>query len=436
MNNKILISILIVILFTINKISAQNYGSLTTTTTSSYSYFGLGEDLYKGTAENMGKGGLGTAVINNFSPTFNNSASFFHNKLATFQIGVKLNEKQQQTTTINNWSNVGYLSYATLAFPIAKWWGSGIGIVPQYGQGYDVKNDSVATPYGNATYQYTGKGGVNKLVWSNGINPFKWFNDTLCENFSVGVGLAYLFGRTQKFDRIIYDNNVKLGLYNQIITNANVYSGFQFNYGLLHKFKIYKNLSATLGANYEMNNKIVAESVNYIANYIEADSAKTISNFDDANKSITLPSKYSIGATFHYKEKLNIGVEYKQCNWSKYKVDVQKNNLIDGKTYIFGAEYVKTTSNNITKNTYYRMGLRYSQNPYKINGNAINEKAISFGYSQPIETNKTYHVFSNINVSVEFMQRGSKTKNLLENFFSAYVGLTINDKWFVSQKYD
>jgi len=429
--NQILFSVLILLFFA-EKSSAQ-LTSQAVTTSSSYSYFGLGESIYNGTAENMGKGGLGVAVVSLLSPTFNNPATFYHSKLTTFQVGVKLSEKQQITSTKKNWSNNGALNYAQISFPIKKWWGSGIGILPTYGQGYEIEKENIPTSFGEVNYSFNGIGSMNKLVWSNGINPFKWFSDSLAENFSLGLGVSYVFGNNTKFNRIIYTDFANNGFYNQIVTENNVYDGFQFNTGFLHSFRLFNNNYLSIGGSYDFSSSINSQNVKQTFNYTRSNFAADSIFIKSSDIKIALPSKMSFGLTYTIKYNWQIGVEFKKANWSQFKFGDDTNILINSNTYIFGAEYNSHSSNNnFFKNISYRVGARYVQNPFSVMGNKIDERAVSIGFGLPIKRS-----FSTINLGLEMMQRGTKKDNLvLENYFSVFIALTINDRWFLKQKYD
>jgi hypothetical protein len=415
---------------TINEIGT----STSKTTGSNYSFFGLGEELYNGPAEHTSKGGLGVAYINYLTPNFLNPASLYQNKLTSFQVGVKLSELNQTTNTTNNWSNNGALNYASIAFPINKWWGTGVVLNPAFSKGYDFNKTVSTNTFGKATYYYRGNSTINRVNWSNGINPFKWFKDSLATDFSIGFGVSYYFGTGTSYKLTEFENNVNLGLYNIISSDENIYDGFQYNVGIMHRFYVRDSAFAfSLGATYDFSNKIYSnntvESYNYIKNKPPVDSV----DYYTQRKEIQLPSSFKIGTTITYKEKLNIGLEYRRTMYSQFSINNQKENMRDVNTYIVGAEYNPTEPNKgRLMNTNYRVGLRYSEKPYIVNNTKINEYACSIGIGLPVK-----RAFTTANIGLEYVHRGSTINGLiLEKYFNAYVGLTINDKWFKKQKYD
>ncbi len=407
--------------------------STSKTSTSNYSFFGLGEELYNGPCESIGRGGLGVGYVSYLSPNFNNPASLYQNKLATFQVGVKLSELNQSTSTTNSWSNNGALNYATLAFPINKWWGSGFSLNPAYAKGYDINTSSTSNVFGNVNYFYRGSSSINRVNWSNGINPFKWFSDSLAPDFSIGFGASYYFGTGTAYNRAEFANNSLLGIYNIVGISEDVYGGFQYNLGFMHRVKIDTLRSFSFGGTYDFGNKIFTDnnyqSYTFIVNTPVIDTV-------DYNKSridIKLPSAIKFGATFTYKEKLNIGFEYRRNQYSKFQFGSQKNNMRDVNTYILGAELnpMKTNGGRLL-NTNYRIGFRYAEKPYLVNGNKINEYAVNIGIGIPVK-----RAFTTANIGLEYIKRGTTSNNLiLEKYFNAFIGLTINDKWFNKPKYD
>lgn len=415
--------------------SISDIGTSTSKTTgSNYSYFGLGEELYNGPTEHVAKGGLGVAYINYLTPNFLNPASLFQNKLTTFQVGVRLSELNQTTNTTKNWSNNGALNYASLAIPINKWWGSGIIINPAYSKGYDF-NQSISTPIlGNATYIYRGNSTMNRINWCNGINPFKWLKDSLATDFSIGLGVSYYFGNGQAYKIASFQDNSNLGYYNTVSTDENIYEGFQYNLGIMHRFYLRdSSIAVTLGSTYDFSNKIHSNNTFQTYNYIQVTPAIDTVEYYKRTIEINLPSSCKFGTTITIKEKINVGLEYRRNMYSQVSINNKNAGLKNTNTYILGVEYNPSQSNKgRLLNTNYRMGLRFSEKPYIVKNTNIQEYAASLGVGLPVK-----RAFTTANIGIEYVQRGTTLNNLIqEKYFNAYIGLTINDKWFKKQKYD
>ena len=80
----------------------------------------------------------------------------------------------------------------------------------------------------------------------------------------------------------------------------------------------------------------------------------------------------------------------------------------------------------------YRTGFKYENTGLVINNESINEKSFSLGFGLPITGS-----FSNINIGLEYGERGTVLKGLVrEDYFSVSVGLIFNDKWFRKTLYN
>ena len=79
----------------------------------------------------------------------------------------------------------------------------------------------------------------------------------------------------------------------------------------------------------------------------------------------------------------------------------------------------------------YRAGLRYENTGLIINKTAIKDYAITAGLGLPL-----IGVFSNINIGVDYGQRGTTSVGLVqENYMNFTIGLSLNDKWFQKRRY-
>src|ERR1051326_5213463 len=160
-----------------------------TSTSSPYSRYGLGDLQNYGFANIAAMGGISQAYQNDTNPVFfinaNNPASHSSYRLTAFDVGIMDQANQMNTSDSKYFANRAALSYIAFAFPVNKWWGSSIGILPFSNVGYNISTYAKDTANGNTYYQYEGSGGLNEIYWGNG---FKY------KNFSAGINVSYLFG--------------------------------------------------------------------------------------------------------------------------------------------------------------------------------------------------------------------------------------------------
>jgi hypothetical protein len=150
--------------------------SFAQTTSSPYSRYGIGDIGGKGYSQGFALGGTHIAMQNDSVPMFfinsGNPASYTNMKLTTAELGVNYNRMQLQNATDKKTINNASLGYISLAFPIKKWWGASVGLVPFSAVGYKVSDEQDITNIGTVKYLYEGSGGINQVYLGNGIKPF------------------------------------------------------------------------------------------------------------------------------------------------------------------------------------------------------------------------------------------------------------------------
>jgi hypothetical protein len=96
-------------------------------------------------------------------------------------------------------------NHFTFGFPITKWWGSALGLVPFSSVGYDI---SITVPVEgtntNIEKQFTGSGGVSRFYMMNTFRLFK--------QLSIGIDVSYLMGTITQTEL----NKLKIFDYNDI----------------------------------------------------------------------------------------------------------------------------------------------------------------------------------------------------------------------------
>jgi hypothetical protein len=88
----------------------------------------------------------------------------------------------------------------------------------------------------------------------------------------------------------------------------------------------------------------------------------------------------------------------------------------------------------------YRFGMFFGDSYVHIN-QKLPERGLTAGVSLPIANLKDASrrfrsQYSVINISAEYIKRGSKNFPLWENLFRLSAGFTLSDLWFTKRKYD
>src|SRR3546814_4308621 len=120
------------------------------------------------------------------------------------------------------------LSYISLAFPVSQKWGSSVGLLPFSNVGYRVTNETKLDTT-NVNYINTGEGGLSQFYIGNSY--------AFSPNFSVGINVAYLFGRIEQVWATEFPDNQYL-YRNGKIVDAFRARGFRFTFGLQGVFDL------------------------------------------------------------------------------------------------------------------------------------------------------------------------------------------------------
>ena len=177
-----------IIFFLAVVISAQAFSQRSTS--SPYSYFGVGEEFGTRTVEQISMGSIGAAYSSNRYLNFVNPASLSELRFATYVFGVLNNELTIKDADIEQSTNSTNLSYFSFAFPVSKKMGVIFGMQPTSSVGYSLintLNNEEGVPI--EITQFSGTGDVNRIYGGFGLKLFK--------GFSVGLEADFLFGNIQ-----------------------------------------------------------------------------------------------------------------------------------------------------------------------------------------------------------------------------------------------
>lgn len=404
--------------------------SIAQETNSPLSYHGIGEVTSEGTAINAVSGGLGVANSNGIYINNLNPATIARNRYTVFEMGVNMESKAMQNTERRSNTFGGALAPISLAFPMSPKWTMSISLRPvssvTYGtfSSHKLKidgKDSVIT-------SYSGSGGLNKAVISNGYRVAK--------DMYLGLETGLLFGVVNK--DISTQNLTDSQNYLIKLADRTNYSGFHWKLGYLWRPKISKNYFLNIGATAELSQKVnVTRSVEmqtFSASGISKLNADTLSRNPDLTT--TLPSTYRIGVALERPGKLNVSLDYSMTKWNEFKDTEDKNdNLSNSYKVAVGAEYIPNFEalNGYFKHVMYRAGASYTQTPYSYsNGAKLTDMNVSVGASFPLRN------ISYLNVSLVTGKRGTlATNGVEEQYTKIVVGFTLGDfYWFRKPKID
>lgn len=387
-------------------------------TASPYSYYGLGEQRFKGTQDSKAMGGL-AIVGDSTTINLNNPASYSKLFVTTFSVGGTSTFNKMKTSSTEESAKRTSLDYLAVGVPMGKF-GGAFGLVPYSVVGYKIKN----TFEDNSeirNIQKSGSGNINRVFAGVSYN----FN----KNLSFGVNLEYNFGTTSDEVR---ESIVGVQLSTRERNEYSV-SGISTNFGLLYDYKLggkrkfYSSLVFAPKSELNLDHYRNIATVSYNINGTEF-----VSDYEDQDLSgskLIIPSKLALGFGIGETNKWLIGTEISFIGSSKMVNRFGESEISEfenGQKYSLGGYYIPKydSFSSYFSRVVYRAGFRYEKTGLIINNEAVNDYGMNFGLGLPVGISK-------IDLSFEFGKRGTTNKGLIqENYFNIGVGLSLGDKWF------
>ena len=473
----IVLFVLLIVLFTQNYIQAQN------SIASPYSRYGIGEVTAKGFGQHFAMGGTVVAIQSDSIPYYfinnGNPASYSTMRLTTADLGMNYTRLKLGNNTVKTTANSASIGYIAMAFPLKKWCGASVGLIPYSSVGYKVSDQNEIPNVGTVNYLYEGSGGINQAYIGLGFKPFYMYSKSftksdkysklkaekntaaiytamkkrkMLQDLSLGANVSYLFGGIDNTRRSIMPSGISF--FNTRISTTTRVSDIYLDYGMQYAYtfdsvrsrelkeKVKIMIGATYSAQTNLHANIDSVSVLYFNDSRGGEVVKdTVGISKNGHGNITFPMSFAVGLGIKKGERLLVAADFAMQNWSSYKVLNQTQGLKNSMRVSLGAQYVPNFKangkGNYFKRIHYRAGARYAQTAIELKSTQLTEYAASLGMGFPVGRNYFLQNFSMANVGVELGQRGTTINGLIkENFFKVTIGFTINDRWFVKPKFD
>ncbi len=396
---------------------------------SPYSRYGVGDLQSNKYFRNLAMGGISLGFRNANTVNYANPASYtvFDSTSFVFETGVnsqflQLNSKDK--SQLSNYTSLGYLVFG---FPVTKWWGASIGLLPYSNVGYKISDEELVEGVGNVKYLYEGSGGLNQFYVGN---SFK-----LAKNFSAGFNTSFVFGNLEKTRTVSTDSSyfLNLRMKNDIVVND-----FLLNYGVQYSKKFKNDLTLGIGLVFSNTSNLTAKQDSFAYTFLSATTSEaikdTLINTSGANGKIVIPQNIGFGFCFGKKDRWMTGVDVSMQNWEKFSSFGEKDSLKNSLQAAVGFEFTPKNSavSGYWKKVHYRFGARYNKTYLQLRNNQLSEVAFSFGLGLPLKKSKTA-----INVGFELGQRGTTDDNLIQEKFGRIVlSLSVYERWFIKKKFD
>jgi hypothetical protein len=405
-------------------------GNAQTRIGSPYSRYGLGDLQSNKYMRNISMGGISYGFRDSTSVNFTNPASYteFDTTSFVFETGVNSQFVELSTNDQMQGSNYTSLSHLVMGFPVNKWWGASIGLLPFSSVGYKISDYETMPNVGKIKYLYEGSGGLNQFYVGNAFR---------IKDLSVGFNAAYIFGTLDKTRTVSFPDSINILAIR--LRNSTLINNFLFTYGVQYQKKLNNGIKIGLGLVCSASTNLKARQDSLAYRFITAgtgyESIKdTIINTQNTKGEIVLPMSIGGGFTIGKSDKWMVGMDYQTQGWKNYSAFGEKDSLKNSWMASVGAEFTPshTSISNYWKRVHYRIGGRYNQTYLQLRDNQLSEYAVSFGLGFPLKRSKT-----SINVGFELGQRGTTENNLIkEQFGRVILSFSIYEFWFYKKKFD
>ncbi len=389
-----------------------------------YSMYGYGVLGDRATSMQRQMGGIGIAMQSGRQINVMNPASYASIDSLTFlwDMGANMNMQWSKDKNASSHGYGGGLDYVTMEFPLSKFMGMSIGMVPWTQVGYSFGDD---IKYG--ARQNQGSGGITEAY--AGLSG-------KVGGFSVGVNVSYNFGTIQN-DVYATPATSTQSLFEQVmkIRDWNIVAGVQY------KQPINRYNSLTIGATYSPKKSFHGNTWLTIQD-LTSDSRPDTVAFTSMKGKYYSPQSFGVGLSYTHEKvhKIIAEFDFSLQQWSDAKFsslyDAVGQEVFAGMKFsdrlrfAVGGEYTHNVRGSYLERMPWRLGAFYTDDYLNIEGNRMKEYGVSLGTGFTAPGGKTM-----INFGLEWRHRQTSPVNMLsENYFNIMVGVNFNEVWFFKRK--
>jgi hypothetical protein len=417
---------------------------------SPFSAFAMGEPYGNSLIQNQGMAGTGVSQPMFWSINHQNPALLVYNYYTSFQAGALVESRTFRNDTASQRSVNGNLNYLAVAFPVMRHkkrpelmrWSTSVSLMPFSKSNYKIGYVQYETANNNPSLIDTlgiieqGSGGLSHFSWGNGIR--------LTEELAIGVKAGYVFGSTVTDQSGSLLNTEQSIPYVVAIRDRIYVRDFIFTGGFSYvKDSVFRNdMRVAFGATYTFPADMRTTRNGVFQRRDLSGTPITSDTTANERGSINMPSSFTAGISIAKGAKWSVGTEFTLQDWSKfeninddvdelsedsYTVNLQKSWRVS-----LGGELTPDQGalTSYFKRVTYRVGLSYEQTPYAVNGAAVNDLGINFGFSLPAGR-------SSVDWAFRVGKRGNISDTAVEeSYFKIFFGITFNDQWFYQRKID
>lgn len=401
------------------------FGASAQSTTSPYSKFGYGFLNDNASAAQRAMGGVGYAMNSGRQINTMNPASYAAIDSLTFlfDMGLNYNTVWSSENGVKSKDYSGGIDYITLQFPITKYLGASIGMVPFSSVGYSFGDEIV-----HGSNSREGIGGINQLYMGLGANVYK--------NLYVGANVSYLFG-TIINDAYAYTENGSTSLFERVMQIRD----WRVQFGAQYSIDFGSKNRGTIGVVYSPGKSLLGKTWGTYYDISTENAVPDTVGLTKLKNKYSLPASWGIGLNWEWNKKLMAEVDFTYEPWEDAKSApiinentdevVFDNTTFDNRWKVAaGLQYTPKVRGNYFQRITYRIGGFYNHDYVMINGNNLRDYGISAGFGLPAPKSKTM-----INLGFEWRRREAHPTTLIkEDYFNITLGINFNEMWFWRNK--
>lgn len=416
--NKIKLFVLVVL--------ATMFGAHAQNVTTPYSMYGYGILGDRATSMQRQMGSVGYAMNSGRQINVMNPASYASIDSLTFlfDIGADLSLLWQKEGNVKERSTGGGLDYVTMQFPICKFMGASIGMLPYSSVGYAFGKDVT-----HGAMENQGSGGINQ-AYIGVAGKYA--------GFSLGANVAYSFGSIVN-DVFSTPSTSGQTLFEHVMQIRD----WDVNFGLQYTARLSRTERITAGVTFAPKKSLHGDTWATIQETSRESEADTIASMKIGGNYYT---PMSLGAGISYSHERNsrwmVEADVTFQQWSKakysalYETANPDNMVFQGMQFCnrakvaVGGEFVPRIRGNYLERMSYRLGAYVNRDYISIQGNRVKECGITAGFGFNTPEGKTM-----VNLGVEWKHRSAHPNPLLtENYLNITLGINVNELWFFQRK--
>lgn len=416
--NKIKLFVLVVL--------ATMFGAHAQNVTTPYSMYGYGILGDRATSMQRQMGSVGYAMNSGRQINVMNPASYASIDSLTFlfDIGADLSLLWQKEGNVKERSTGGGLDYVTMQFPICKFMGASIGMLPYSSVGYAFGKDVT-----HGAMENQGSGGINQ-AYIGVAGKYA--------GFSLGANVAYSFGSIVN-DVFSTPSTSGQTLFEHVMQIRD----WDINFGLQYTARLSRTERITAGVTFAPKKSLHGDTWATIQETSRESEADTVASMKIGGNYYT---PMSLGAGISYSHERNsrwmVEADVTFQQWSKakysalYETANPDNMVFQGMQFCnrakvaVGGEFVPRIRGNYLERMSYRLGAYVNRDYISIQGNRVKECGITAGFGFNTPEGKTM-----VNLGVEWKHRSAHPNPLLtENYLNITLGINVNELWFFQRK--